>query len=115
MCRRPSAPCSPASPQRRALALLAVERARHQRDSATIAVAGVVASLALSVALTVMVASFRDAVTHWLDTVLPADLYVRAGASLVAGDVVTLPAELPQAAAAFTGVERLASAARRHD
>ena len=49
-------------PPRRPLALLAVERARHDRDSATIAVAGVVASLALSVALTVMVASFRDAV-----------------------------------------------------
>src|SRR4029078_1026909 len=43
---------------RRALALLAAERARHQRASATIPVAGVVASLALSVALTVMVASF---------------------------------------------------------
>ena len=32
----------------------------------------------LAVALTVMVASFRDSVTHWLDAVLPADLYVRA-------------------------------------
>ena len=60
-----------------ALALLALQRARHQRHTATIAVAGVVASLALAVALTVMVASFRDSVTHWLDTVLPADLYVR--------------------------------------
>jgi putative ABC transport system permease protein len=29
------------------------------------------------VALTVMVASFRDSVTRWLDVVLPADLYVR--------------------------------------
>ena len=35
--------------------------------------AGVVASLALAVALTVMVASFREAVTRWLDQVLPAD------------------------------------------
>ncbi|MBL0094785.1 MAG: hypothetical protein IPP50_22295 [Piscinibacter sp.] len=39
--------------------------------------AGVVASLALAVALTVMVTSFREAVTQWLDTVLPADLYAR--------------------------------------
>jgi len=74
----------------RALALLAVERARHQRHTATIAVAGVVASLSLSIALTVMVASFRESVTQWLDTVLPADLYARAGATLVAGDVVTV-------------------------
>ncbi len=58
--------------------LLAVQRAQHERASATIAVAGVVASLALSVALTVMVASFREAVIGWLDTVLPADAYARS-------------------------------------
>ena len=52
---------------RQPILLLALERARDQRDSATITVAGVVASLALSVALTVMVASFRDSVTGWLD------------------------------------------------
>ncbi|HEV7576211.1 MAG TPA: ABC transporter permease [Caldimonas sp.] len=91
---------------RRALALLAVERARHQRASATIAVAGVVASLALSVALTVMVASFRDAVTRWLDTVLPADLYVRAAVGPGGGDVATLPESLPERARAIAGVVR---------
>jgi len=91
---------------RRALALLAVERARHQRASATIAVAGVVASLALSVALTVMVASFRDAVTRWLDVVLPADLYVRAAVGPASGDVATLPEGLPEAARAIAGVVR---------
>ncbi|MEO5697728.1 MAG: ABC transporter permease [Burkholderiaceae bacterium] len=93
-------------PPRHALALLAVERARHQRDSATIAVAGVVASLSLAVALTVMVASFRESVTQWLDTVLPADLYVRAASSLLAGDVVTLPPELPARALRLAGVQR---------
>ncbi len=91
---------------RRALALLAVERARHQRASATIAVAGVVASLALAVALTVMVASFRDAVTRWLDTVLPADLYVRAAVGPGGGDVATLPERLPERARAIAGVAR---------
>jgi putative ABC transport system permease protein len=93
-------------PPRRPLALLAVERARYQRDSATIAVAGVVASLALSVALTVMVASFRDAVTHWLDTVLPADLYARATIGPGAGDLATLPPRLPALAANLPGVQR---------
>ena len=38
-------------------------------------IAGVVAALALSVAMVVMVASFRDSMTQWLDQVLPADLY----------------------------------------
>ncbi len=94
------------APPRRPLALLAVERARHDRDSATIAVAGVVASLALSVALTVMVASFRDAVTHWLDTVLPADLYVRIPLGPGGGDLATLPPRLPELAALLPGVRR---------
>lgn len=63
---------------RQALALLAVERARRYPGSAAVATSGVVASLALSVALTVMVGSFRQSMAVWLDTVLPADLYVRA-------------------------------------
>ena len=94
-------------PPRNPLALLAVERARHQRHTATIAVAGVVASLSLSVALTVMVASFRESVTQWLNTVLPADLYARAAPSVSAGDVVTLPTALVSDAAALEGVLRV--------
>jgi putative ABC transport system permease protein len=97
------------APPNNALALLAVERARHQRSTATIAVAGVVASLSLAVALTVMVASFREAVTQWLDTVLPADLYGRAAAGSGAGDVVTLPTALLQGAPLAPGVLRVES------
>lgn len=85
-----------------ALRLLAVERARHQRASATVAVAGVVASLALSVALTVMVASFRDAVTRWLDVVLPADLYVRTAPGT--SQAAWLPPQFVAAAASLPGV-----------
>lgn len=95
------------APPRQALALLAVERARHQRRTATVAVAGVVASLALSVALTVMVASFRDSITTWLDTVLPADLYARAGASTGGSDVITLAPGWVDAAARVAGVARV--------
>ena len=97
------------APPRHALALLAVERARHQRHSATIAVAGVIASLALSVALTVMVASFRDAVTQWLDSVLPADLYLRSAAASGggSGDSAFLPDALATRAAALPGVARV--------
>ena len=65
---------------RRVLPLLAIERARRMRGTAAVAVSGVVASLSLAVALTVMVASFRESVTRWLDVVLPADLYVRSAA-----------------------------------
>ncbi len=89
------------------LALLAVERARHERSAATVAVAGVVASLALAVALTVMVTSFRDAVVAWLDVVLPADLYARAAVGPGGGDVTALPPSLAVAAAALPGVRRV--------
>jgi len=96
-------------PSRHVLPLLAIERARHERHTATIAVAGVVASLSLAVALTVMVTSFRDSMTHWLDSVLPADLYVRSAASSSAGDLVTLPAPLIQRAPTLPGVQRAAA------
>jgi len=92
---------------RQTLPLLAVARARHQRESAAVAVSGVVASLSLAVALTVMVASFRESVTQWLDKVLPADLYVRSSASLAASDTVYFSPEFVQAAAALSGVRQL--------
>lgn len=94
------------APPENALALLAVERARHQRYTATVAVAGVVASLSLAVALTIMVASFRDSVTRWLDALLPADLYAHAAASGGTGDIVVLPPALVDAARHVKGVQR---------
>ena len=92
---------------RRTLPLLAVERARRQRETAAVAVSGVVASLSLAVALTVMVASFRDSVTQWLDRVLPADVYVRSASSTGAGDTVFFSPAFVQAAGALAGVQRL--------
>lgn len=86
--------------------LLALRRARFARQTASATVAGVVASLALSVAITVMVASFRDAVSAWLDTALPADLYARpAGGS--GTDPAFLPPALLAQAAALPGVARV--------
>ena len=89
------------------LPLLAVERARRQRETAAVAISGVVASLSLAVALTVMVASFRESVTLWLDRVLPADLYVRSARSLGASDTVYFSPEFVQAAAKVAGVQRV--------
>ena len=100
---------TPSSP----LALLAVQRARHERDAATVAVAGVVASLALAVALTVMVASFREGVSRWLDQVLPADLYVRTAASSAASDQAFLPPGFTAAVAALPGVARVEASRTR--
>ena len=90
---------------RSALPLLAVQRARHEQHAASVAMAGVVSSLALAVALTVMVASFRNGVAQWLDAVLPADLYVRSGTQ-GQGDTAFLPPEFVTAAARVEGVAR---------
>jgi putative ABC transport system permease protein len=95
------------------LPLLAVERARRVRESAAVAVSGVVASLSLAVALTVMVASFRDSVAHWLDVVLPADLYVRTAISPNAADTAWFAPDFVQAIAAQTGVRRVTAGRSR--
>jgi len=93
-------------PGRSAPWTLALARARWQRSGATVAVAGVVASLSLAVALSVMVASFRDAVTQWLDTLLPADLYVRSAGTAQAAETAWLAPEFVAAAAKLPGVAR---------
>jgi putative ABC transport system permease protein len=61
-------------------ARLATARLGAAPGHAVVAAAGVLTSVALAVAMAIMVASFRDSVDQWLDQVLPADLYVRAGA-----------------------------------
>lgn len=91
----------------RLLPMLAVERARRVRETAAVAVSGVVAALSLAVALTVMVASFRSSVSQWLDVVLPADLYLRTAASSAAADTAFLPQEFIQAVAGLPGVQRV--------
>ncbi|PZP64022.1 MAG: ABC transporter permease [Delftia acidovorans] len=96
----------PQSLLRQPLALLPVERARRMRRSTTVAVGGVVASLSLAVALTVMVASFRDSMIAWLDAVLPAPLYLRTAGSAGRADAAPLPADLAPRIAALPGMQR---------
>ncbi len=96
-----------------ALPLLALSRAHHEREAASVAVAGVVASLALAVALTVMVASFRDGVARWLDQVLPADLYLRSATQSGAADQAYLSPAFVNAAQRLPGVARLEAARTR--
>jgi putative ABC transport system permease protein len=93
----------------RLLPLLAVERARRVRESAAVAVSGVVAALSLAVALTVMVASFRDSVTRWLDVVLPADLYMRTAVSSAAADTAYFTPQFIEAVGRLPGVQRVAT------
>ena len=96
-----------------ALAHLALQRARFQRHTATAAVAGVVASLALSVALTVMVTSFRQGVATWLDSVLPADLYARTASNSAASEQAWLDAGFVAQVQALPGVRRVEASRTR--
>jgi putative ABC transport system permease protein len=82
---------------------LALARVAQSPGQAAGVIAGVVASFALTVAMVVMVASFRYAVADWLEAVLPADLYGRAPANAVAGG---LDPALQARIAALPGVAR---------
>ncbi len=91
----------------RLLPMLAIERAGRVRESAAVAVSGVVAALSLAVALTVMVSSFRVSVSQWLDAVLPADLYLRSSSSSAAADTVFFEPAVIETLRQVPGVARL--------
>lgn len=88
------------------LLLLARERSRDQATEARRSLAGVLVALALAVAMTVMIGSFRESLLRWLDHALPADLYVRSALRSTDG----LPAPLPPAL--VEGLGRLPEIAR---
>ncbi len=90
-----------------ALALLALERARRMPASAAVAVGGVVAALSLAVALTVMVGSFRGSLGQWLDSVLPAPLYLRAAGGATGDEAAVFPPGFADALARLPGVARV--------
>lgn len=71
---------------------------------ASLALAGIVASFSLLVAMGIMVASFRDSVDQWLGRILPADLYVRAAAG---GETGFFSSEDVQRMRSVGGVERV--------
>jgi putative ABC transport system permease protein len=66
---------------------LALTRVAQAPGQAAGVIAGVVASFALTVAMVIMVASFRLAVADWLQAVLPADLYGRVPAGAAQGAI----------------------------
>lgn len=56
---------------------LATTRLRRAPIEASISLAAMVAAVSLTVAMAIMVGSFRGSLLQWLDRLLPADLYVR--------------------------------------
>jgi len=88
---------------RRPAAWLATTRIAQSPGTVAAALAGVVASFALSSAMAIMVSSFRISVSEWLDAVLPADVYARAPSAAGA----PLDDALQRAIAASPGVARV--------
>ncbi len=87
-------------------AWLAVTRQAQAPASVSIALAGVVASFALTCAMIIMVSSFRLSVDDWLDKVLPADLYGRTPSSLQ-GVNASIDSPAQAAISAIPGIKRV--------
>lgn len=77
-------------------------KTRHSPGHSGIALAGIVASFSLVVAMAIMVNSFRDSLANWLDDVLPAPLYMR----LQAGDTIALEPAVQMRLRQVAGVDR---------
>jgi putative ABC transport system permease protein len=64
---------------RYAPATLAAAQLQATPRQVGVSLAAILASFSLMVSMLIMVGSFRDSLAAWLDQMLPADLYVRAG------------------------------------
>src|SRR6185503_2502366 len=60
-------------------AALAAAQLQATPRQVAVSLAAILASFSLMVSMLIMVGSFRESLTTWLDQMLPADLYVRAG------------------------------------
>jgi putative ABC transport system permease protein len=62
-------------------AMLAMARLRTNPGQVAVSAAAMITSVSLMVAMAIMVTSFRQSFDDWLAVMLPADLYLRAGAA----------------------------------
>ncbi|TXI22845.1 MAG: ABC transporter permease [Nitrosomonas sp.] len=89
---------------RNVLTQLVLARLSNASHQAAIALGGVLASFSLMVAMAIMVASFRVSIEHWLDHILPADIYVRTE---LRQDVIGFTRSEQDALANTSGIERI--------
>jgi putative ABC transport system permease protein len=85
-------------------AQLALLQLRGAPGQTMVSLASIVASVSLLVSMAIMVASFRSSLDAWLQHVLPADLYARAGLS---GDTAFIPQAEQERLARLPGVQRI--------
>jgi putative ABC transport system permease protein len=88
---------------RLAAASLALAQLRGAPGQVGVSLAAIVAGVSLMVSMAIMIASFRQSLDDWLERVLPADLYVRAG---LGAESAFLSSADQRALAAVPGVRR---------
>ena len=85
-------------------ATIAVAQLKATPRQAAISIAAIVISMSLMVSMVIMVNSFRVSLDHWLERMLPADLYLRAAGG---GETAFLTVEEQSRIAATPGVARV--------
>jgi putative ABC transport system permease protein len=85
-------------------AAVAIAQIRGTPRQAAISIAAIVISVSLMVSMLIMVTSFRQSLDAWLERMLPADLYLRAGAG---GETGFLSPEEQSMIAGTPGVRRV--------
>lgn len=83
---------------------IAVAQLRGTARTSTVSIAAVLVSFSLMVAMAIMVFSFRMSLQDWMQRILPADLYVRAG---TAGQSAYLDKDAQQALRRLPGLARI--------
>ena len=91
--------------RRRPESLLAGRSLTASLSRTSVVVAALATAIAMMASVGIMVGSFRETVSLWLNTQLRADLYVRPAVPSSAGENPPLPREIPEILAATPGVE----------
>jgi putative ABC transport system permease protein len=91
--------------RRRVEGLLAGRSLTASLARTSVVVAALATAIAMMASVGIMVGSFRETVTVWLDTQLRADLYVRPNIRSGAGDFPPLDPDVPAILASTPGVE----------
>ncbi len=87
--------------------LLAVSSLQASSGRSSVAICGLMISLGMTIAVSVMVSSFRGTVTTWMNQVLLADLYVSPASTGASRRPAPMPRELAEQVEALPGVDSI--------
>lgn len=85
--------------------LIAVSATQAALGRASVAICGLLVSLAMAISVTIMIGSFRTTVILWMEQVLVADLYISPEVADAAARPEPFPGDIAQRIAQVPGVE----------